>query len=390
MNQSEVVRRYDIDWLRVMGVLLLIPFHTAIMFSLCPDDVVYVKSIVEAPILVRGAMMLGNFHMPLLFMLAGMSIYYSLNKRSSSQFIKERIKKLLIPIIGGVFIFNQLTTYLYLCSIGENSTLLQHYLMMFTKPVEDLTGRNGSFTVIHLWFATFLLIFSIIGLPLFKWMSTSTKQYRERMVEFFAKPYRLAIFVIPYAATYLLDLLDDKNPVAYFLIVIIGYLLATDERYQKALDRDKWGYLIYSVIAIGGCELFEVISGIELGENMMGIAWLVIEAFRISRRFIPVYAILGLAHGCLNKKSKLLTYLSQSSFTIYVSHMLINTVVGYVILKTHLNVGLQWLLICIITWILCFLFYEVVKRTRPLCYLMGISYRDKSQRSYHKETMLKE
>lgn len=39
----QINRRYDLDWLRVVAVLLLVPFHSAIIFSSSPlTQVVYV------------------------------------------------------------------------------------------------------------------------------------------------------------------------------------------------------------------------------------------------------------------------------------------------------------------------------------------------------------
>ncbi len=37
---SKNTRRADLDWLRVLAVLLLIPFHSAIIFILDPDQII--------------------------------------------------------------------------------------------------------------------------------------------------------------------------------------------------------------------------------------------------------------------------------------------------------------------------------------------------------------
>lgn len=360
---GQYVRRYDIDWLRVISVLLLIPFHTAIMFSLNPDYVVYVKSKIESPMLVEMAMLLGIFHMPLLFVLAGMSIIYSLNKRSPKVLLKDRVKKLLIPVIGGVFIWNQLTTYLYKMYINENGTLLAHYLGMFSKPVEDFTGRNGCFTVILFWFATFLFAFSIVGLPIFIWMTKPDNKMIQKLAIFFEKPFTLAI---PYAMGYLVPILDDKNPIAYFIITLIGGLLASDERYQKALDRDKWIYLIYSIVA--------TICHYKLGVNtqITGVIGLLSGLIEKSVKLTMVYALIGIGHCYLNKSNKCLAYLSKSSFTIYVIHMLMNTIVGYFVLRTSLTIGMQFVIICLVTYALSFGTYEIVCRSKWTRILFGM------------------
>lgn len=42
--------------------------------------------------------------MPLLFLLAGMSSFYGLQRRSASHFVKERFSRLLIPLFIGILV----------------------------------------------------------------------------------------------------------------------------------------------------------------------------------------------------------------------------------------------------------------------------------------------
>ena len=60
-------RRYDLDWLRVLGVLLPVPFHVALIFVLNPNSIMYIKDAVHSPILDEAAGLVHMWHMPLLF-----------------------------------------------------------------------------------------------------------------------------------------------------------------------------------------------------------------------------------------------------------------------------------------------------------------------------------
>jgi glucans biosynthesis protein C len=44
-----------------------------------------------------------------MFLLAGISARYALQKRTVKQFLKERVHKLLIPFIGGIFLLGWIT-----------------------------------------------------------------------------------------------------------------------------------------------------------------------------------------------------------------------------------------------------------------------------------------
>lgn len=166
-KKIQVARRYDIDWVRVIAVLLLIPFHTMHIFILQPYSVVYIKNsnAIKSFEVITGFM--HEFHMPLLFLLAGASAYLSLQSRTISQFLRERCKRLLLPLCVGILFLIPPMTYIYQISIGNKLSLFEHYKNFFTSNPVDLSGITGGFTPAHLWFLLFLFIFSFASIPVF-------------------------------------------------------------------------------------------------------------------------------------------------------------------------------------------------------------------------------
>jgi len=82
-------RRYDLDWLRAFAVLLLIPFHAAIVFA--PVGDVPIKSLQSTSYLVPFIAFIHTWHMPLLFyentpQLAAVGMNTITNLRSVSYF----------------------------------------------------------------------------------------------------------------------------------------------------------------------------------------------------------------------------------------------------------------------------------------------------------------
>ena len=116
MNTTTVTRRYDIDWLRIIAVLLLFPYHTARIFNL--DEEFYVKSASLSKALSFFVEYLGPWHMPLLFFLAGASTWFALSHRSGARYAGERFKRLAIPFIFGLFVIVPPQSYLGLLSHG--------------------------------------------------------------------------------------------------------------------------------------------------------------------------------------------------------------------------------------------------------------------------------
>ncbi|MDP3451057.1 MAG: acyltransferase family protein, partial [Anaerolineaceae bacterium] len=103
-TKSLYLRRTDLDWLRVAAVLLLIPFHALLIFVADPNSIMYVKDNVDSLLFNRIAGFIHQFHMPLLFFIAGASSFFALAVRSARSFLFERVKKLLIPAVFTILV----------------------------------------------------------------------------------------------------------------------------------------------------------------------------------------------------------------------------------------------------------------------------------------------
>jgi fucose 4-O-acetylase-like acetyltransferase len=157
-------RRYDLDWLRVLGVLLLIPFHVALIFVLDPNAIMYIKDVVNSRALEAAVGFVHMWHMPMLFIISGSATYFALGFRSAGQYIRERFLRLFIPLVFGILTFVPFTTYIQHSNI---LSLQEGYIGYFHFDLNHLDGLNGTFTPAHLWFILYLFVFSLIGLPLF-------------------------------------------------------------------------------------------------------------------------------------------------------------------------------------------------------------------------------
>src|SRR5512135_1536597 len=83
--EARFARRHDIDWLRVLAVLLLFPFHTLRVYN--AGEAFYVKGAHPSAAVNAVTEFISLWHMPLLFLLAGASTYFALGRRSSRQYL---------------------------------------------------------------------------------------------------------------------------------------------------------------------------------------------------------------------------------------------------------------------------------------------------------------
>src|SRR5690606_16631767 len=101
-GQKKSMRRYDLDWLRVIVFGLLIFYHVGMFFV--PWGF-HIKNNSIYDWLRYPMLFLNQWRLPILFVISGMGTYYALSKRSARQFALERINRLLLPLaVGMLFI----------------------------------------------------------------------------------------------------------------------------------------------------------------------------------------------------------------------------------------------------------------------------------------------
>ncbi len=93
------MRRYDLDWLRVIAFALLIFYHVGMFFV--PWSW-HIKNNETSEWLTLPMWFLNQWRLPLLFVISGMGTYFSLQKRTGGQFMRERVIRLLIPFVFGM------------------------------------------------------------------------------------------------------------------------------------------------------------------------------------------------------------------------------------------------------------------------------------------------
>lgn len=362
-----VLRRNDLDWLRVAAVLLLIPFHAALIFVADPNSIMYVKDSFDSTFFDRMAGFIHQFHMPLLFFIAGASSFFALAVRNTGSFLLERVKKLLIPAVFTILVLVPPMTYITQLSHGKNIAFWQHFMGFFRFDAVDLSGINGTFTPAHAWFILFLIIFSVISLPLFIGIRNHLpNSLPNKTAGFFEKPFALYLLLIPIAVTASIDLLGDKNPLYYFGIFILGYLLMTDARYQKAIDREAPISLILGTAFF----VIRVLWNPNFAE--WSLAWIGYGLMEQATRLFLLFGILGLGHRYIRSGGKVLAYLSKAAFPIYLLHLLITTLIAFFVIKIDAGIAVKYLIIISTSTLATIGMYEVFKRIKGLRFLLGI------------------
>ena len=95
------MRRYEIDWIRNLSILMLFVYHTSAIF--CTFGDFYIISQEKNLLADLFIVLMFVWYMPMLFFLAGASTYFSSNKRSFKEYLLERIKNYLFLFYLGYY-----------------------------------------------------------------------------------------------------------------------------------------------------------------------------------------------------------------------------------------------------------------------------------------------
>jgi len=308
--------------------------------------------------------------MPLLFVIAGISSTYALNKRTNRAYIKERIYKLFIPLIAGILLAVPAQTFFAeRFHNGFTGGYLYQYILFFTGPT-DLTGYRGGFTPAHLWFILYLFVISIIALPIMSMYKNVKRKLAPEKISLWLLP---LLGIIPLLMNPILNF-GGMSVGMYFAYFMLGYWVLSSDALIQKLDRLRFPLLLVSVafmtIHVGVVWLLQLYGVVELPQIAMQI-------FMAIYGWLAILTILGLGNHYLNFRNEKTDYLSASAFPVYIFHQTWIIVVAYFILLMIANVPLQMGLILVISVLITYATYELVKRIPGVRFLFGIKPRTK-------------
>ena len=362
-------RRYEIDWIRNISILMLFVYHTAAIFCMFGDF--YIIS--EEKSMVANILILLMFvwYMPTLFFLAGASTYFASKKRDFREYIIERVKKLLVPLIFGILVLVPPQTYLARLWRGETSLSYIEHLKYFFTHLTDFTGYDGAFSPAHLWFILYFFVVSTVGgFFIFKFIKKENSKclvsFIKRVV--FNKYSFLVLLTIGFLSDFFPSIMG-KSILGCLIIFIAGYFVYSDEKILNALISKRFRYLglilVTGILGLGYVFLLRDSVGIKY-------AWYIDSILKNIVLISAVASIIGFSSLYLNSNNRLLRYLNKSAFPVYIIHQPILLVLAYFIVPIVKSTLLAMVLIIVLSFIATFLTFELIKRIKILNIFLGI------------------
>ena len=348
-NMSTINRRYDIDWLRVIAIGLLLLYHTAIGFQRWGIMIGFITNAEPWESLWIPMTILNVWRIPLLFFVSGMGVYFAIQNRNWKQLLKERAARIFIPFVFGIFVIVPIHMY-----------LRQFYYRQQLSYYPDRA---------HLWFLGNIFVYVIILSPVFFYLKKNeTGKFVSRIKKIFSHPLGLLLVIAAFMAEVLLV---DPNPYELYAMTWHGFFLGllaflfgflfvlSGANFRNMMLKWRWLFLAVAV-SLYSYRLLQV---------QMSVPDLLLS---IESNFW-IFSIFAFGYKYLNRPGKSLSYLSQAAYPIYIIHMIFLFLASLLIFPLNIEVHLKFILVLTGTFVGSFIFYEfIIRRINIIRPLFGV------------------
>lgn len=296
--------------------------------------------------------------MPLLFLLAGVSARYSLQKKSWKEWFKSRTSKLLVPATIWLLVFQWMTGYFntQIASVAQGVNLIDGVPGIAKYFMWTISG------IWPLWFIQLLWILCLV-LLLVKKLDKKDKFWNLCWKANIVMIILLGILFWLGTKTLIMDL---TNPIAglynlyrpffYWIIFLLGYFVFSHDKVQEKVKKFWIPLLICAIVS--GTVLIITTWWQNNSEPQYLRTWLC-----CLYGWLSCLALIGWFNARFDWTNKFSNYITHSSYGIYIVHYLIIASLGYMMkMYTELSPFVMYLILILWVFILSPLFYEILHR----------------------------
>ena len=297
-------------------------------------------------------MAINTWRIPILFVISGMALRYSFEKRDKLTIFNERTKVILLP---------------YYFGLGTVGLLHSQIFLNYVRSEENAVPSAA-----HLWFLANIAIYAFLCLPMMNFL-TNNKSPSENISRILNSRFGIFLFSLPFLIE---GWLQENLILAWglgwtmypgslhglllgLICFISGIILVSQgEAFWDALKKNM---PIHLVLAIG---LF--INRAFGGFETIGGALVAFESFNF------MFAVFGLGQRYLNKQSTALDYLKEAVFPVYIFHLPLQQLFATFLIPSNLSPYIKFSLLVSLTLAGSFLLFELVKRVKIIRPLFGL------------------
>lgn len=312
------------------------------------------------------------FRMPAFFVVAGYFTMLLLSRRSTSVFLRERLRRILVPLLVTMWTINVVQSWF----LGRNRAAgAEGFLEGVLLP--DLW--SGKLTG-HLWFLVCLVAYIVVSAmlaPALRRLTTPGAESLRLRASALTFNLMLAIAVLaplavaviekltaPALSHVVLGLISPVDVLTYLPFFVVGVVLHASPPILERFARHD-----ASVIALAACG----VMGLYLTagqDDLVGRSLQIVS--RSLLVWMAVRMVFSLFRRALDTESVTFLYLSDASYTVYLTHHLIVVVLATWLLPLQIDAWIKFLLVLTTTSLLTLAIHHfLIRRSAALGYLFN-------------------
>lgn len=347
-------RRADVEWLRVIAMVVVFTIHVAEPFN--PWDSWHIVSPARSKWMGEIVFFFAPWIMPLFMVLAGDSAWRALERRSSAEYLRERLLRIGLPLAAGLLVLVPPQVYLERRLNGQFRGSLVAFYPHFFEGIYP----QGNLSWHHLWFLVVLLAFALVTLPLFQWLRGSGRWVMARVAPTADGPWDLPWLLLPLIAVRVgTGLLFARVPALAYdwsnrgLLLpafLCGFVVAGEPAVQRRVERQASRAFALALASSAALCAWawpgNVLARLPPPRSAAGMF---LFAAYACAAWSWVIALIGGAHRHLTWRSGALERASEMVYPFYVLHHGIVVAVAFVVVQSRAGVVSSFLVLAAVS-----------------------------------------
>jgi hypothetical protein len=321
---------------------------------------------------------LHTWRMPLLFLVSGVGTYFALGKRTVGQFFAERSRKLMIPLVFGMFVI--IPPQVFVEKQAEYGTFLN-----FIPHITEGSYPQGNFSWHHLWFILYLFICASAAIPFILLLRSKSGIWFYRILEKYASVkgflfllviplFLIRMVLLPFFPHETHALINDWEYVcSSFLFFMYGYILLSNKTLTRSIIEQRRIYAITSIL-LTLVYFYDWFHSIDpyVTDNLQLLLYCMMQ-------ISIALTLIGYFGRYLNHDHSWRKTLNEAIYPFYILHQTVILVLAFSLRNYDIQVGWRVVILTVLSFVTIISIYVfLVKPFNLTRFLFGMHIRKKS------------